>query len=164
VLPHALLLPSSNEPLSQSARGFSTWPQAHAARLSGAGDGAAEWPSLRGAGTCRSPGAQPRSAARCLPPRAGLQLCWLCLEAPERCVKPGRGCHSSARPRGLQRLQTRERCPPARTKATLGAGSALPKVSGQGDPTVRGLGLHLQNHRITESQNSRGWKGPLWVI
>ena len=22
----------------------------------------------------------------------------------------------------------------------------------------------LQNHRITESQNSRGWKGPLWVI
>ena len=21
-----------------------------------------------------------------------------------------------------------------------------------------------QNHRITESQNSRGWKGPLWVI
>ena len=27
---------------------------------------------------------------------------------------------------------------------------------------------HLQgwrlNHRITESQNSRGWKGPLWVI
>jgi len=24
---------------------------------------------------------------------------------------------------------------------------------------VRGL-----EHRITESQNSRGWKGPLWVI
>jgi len=23
---------------------------------------------------------------------------------------------------------------------------------------------HFQNHRITESQNSRGWKGPLWVI
>ena len=23
---------------------------------------------------------------------------------------------------------------------------------------------HLWNHRITESQNSRGWKGPLWVI
>ena len=22
----------------------------------------------------------------------------------------------------------------------------------------------LENHRITESQNSRGWKGPLWVI
>jgi len=21
-----------------------------------------------------------------------------------------------------------------------------------------------QNHRITESQNVRGWKGPLWVI
>jgi len=21
-----------------------------------------------------------------------------------------------------------------------------------------------RNHRITESQNSRGWKGPLWVI
>jgi len=21
-----------------------------------------------------------------------------------------------------------------------------------------------QNHRITESQNNRGWKGPLWVI
>ena len=21
-----------------------------------------------------------------------------------------------------------------------------------------------QNHGITESQNSRGWKGPLWVI
>ena len=21
-----------------------------------------------------------------------------------------------------------------------------------------------ENHRITESQNSRGWKGPLWVI
>jgi len=25
--------------------------------------------------------------------------------------------------------------------------------------------LHnYKNHRITESQNSRGWKGPLWVI
>jgi len=24
--------------------------------------------------------------------------------------------------------------------------------------------VDLQNHRITESQNSRGWKGPLWVI
>ena len=24
--------------------------------------------------------------------------------------------------------------------------------------------LILQNHRITESQNGRGWKGPLWVI
>ena len=23
---------------------------------------------------------------------------------------------------------------------------------------------HEQSHRITESQNSRGWKGPLWVI
>jgi len=23
---------------------------------------------------------------------------------------------------------------------------------------------HVQNHRITESQNGRGWKGPLWVI
>jgi len=22
----------------------------------------------------------------------------------------------------------------------------------------------VENHRITESQNSRGWKGPLWVI
>jgi len=22
----------------------------------------------------------------------------------------------------------------------------------------------ISNHRITESQNSRGWKGPLWVI
>ena len=22
----------------------------------------------------------------------------------------------------------------------------------------------IQNHRITESQNGRGWKGPLWVI
>jgi len=22
----------------------------------------------------------------------------------------------------------------------------------------------IKNHRITESQNSRGWKGPLWVI
>jgi len=21
-----------------------------------------------------------------------------------------------------------------------------------------------QNHRITESQNGRGWKGPLWII
>jgi len=21
-----------------------------------------------------------------------------------------------------------------------------------------------QNHRITESQNGRGWKGPLWVV
>ena len=25
-------------------------------------------------------------------------------------------------------------------------------------------GGESQNHRITESQNSRGWKGPLWVI
>jgi len=24
--------------------------------------------------------------------------------------------------------------------------------------------LPVKNHRITESQNSRGWKGPLWVI
>jgi len=24
--------------------------------------------------------------------------------------------------------------------------------------------VESQNHRITESQNSRGWKGPLWVI
>ena len=24
--------------------------------------------------------------------------------------------------------------------------------------------IQIQNHRITESQNSRGWKGPLWVI
>ena len=24
--------------------------------------------------------------------------------------------------------------------------------------------LHLQNHRITKSQNVQGWKGPLWVI
>jgi len=30
---------------------------------------------------------------------------------------------------------------------------------------LRELGLFsLENHRITESQNSRGWKGPLWVI
>jgi len=32
----------------------------------------------------------------------------------------------------------------------------------------RGVDLTMdtiaQNHRITESQNSRGWKGPLWVI
>jgi len=27
-----------------------------------------------------------------------------------------------------------------------------------------GLEEWSQNHRITESQNSRGWKGPLWVI
>jgi len=26
------------------------------------------------------------------------------------------------------------------------------------------FGLKQQNHRITESQNVRGWKGPLWVI
>jgi len=26
------------------------------------------------------------------------------------------------------------------------------------------IGKKSQNHRITESQNSRGWKGPLWVI
>ena len=26
------------------------------------------------------------------------------------------------------------------------------------------VGERSQNHRITESQNSRGWKGPLWVI
>jgi len=24
--------------------------------------------------------------------------------------------------------------------------------------------VRCRNHRITESQNSRGWKGPLWVI
>jgi len=31
---------------------------------------------------------------------------------------------------------------------------------------TRGNGHKLKhrNHRITESQNSRGWKGPLWVI
>jgi len=31
-----------------------------------------------------------------------------------------------------------------------------------------GAGLRVrrlpQNHRITESQNDRGWKGPLWII
>jgi len=26
------------------------------------------------------------------------------------------------------------------------------------------LKKEAQNHRITESQNGRGWKGPLWVI
>jgi len=26
------------------------------------------------------------------------------------------------------------------------------------------VGPDTKNHRITESQNSRGWKGPLWVI
>jgi len=26
------------------------------------------------------------------------------------------------------------------------------------------LNRRSQNHRITESQNGRGWKGPLWVI
>ena len=32
--------------------------------------------------------------------------------------------------------------------------------------TTAGLGdlARLPRHRITESQNSRGWKGPLWVI
>jgi len=25
-------------------------------------------------------------------------------------------------------------------------------------------GAKSQNHRITESQNGKGWKGPLWVI
>jgi len=25
-------------------------------------------------------------------------------------------------------------------------------------------GHESQDHRITESKNSRGWKGPLWVI
>jgi len=30
---------------------------------------------------------------------------------------------------------------------------------------LQGTLAHVkQNHRITESQNSRGWKGPLWVI
>jgi len=24
--------------------------------------------------------------------------------------------------------------------------------------------VQSQNHRITESQNGRGWEGPLWVI
>jgi len=28
----------------------------------------------------------------------------------------------------------------------------------------KGKGRGQGNHRITESQNSRGWKGPLWVI
>jgi len=27
-----------------------------------------------------------------------------------------------------------------------------------------GVGAERSDHRITESQNSRGWKGPLWVI
>jgi len=32
------------------------------------------------------------------------------------------------------------------------------------DQTTISLVLQSQNHRITESQNVRGWKGPLWVI
>ena len=30
--------------------------------------------------------------------------------------------------------------------------------------TLQVPGNLLAHHRITESQNSRGWKGPLWVI
>ena len=29
---------------------------------------------------------------------------------------------------------------------------------------IQGTFIQHGNHRITESQNSRGWKGPLWVI
>jgi len=31
---------------------------------------------------------------------------------------------------------------------------------------VKMLGRHglMRNYKITESQNGRGWKGPLWVI
>jgi len=35
----------------------------------------------------------------------------------------------------------------------------IKKVEGRREGKVRS-----QNHRITESQNGRGWKGPLWVI
>ena len=35
-------------------------------------------------------------------------------------------------------------------------------------PSIRGApkaeAETAESHRITESQNSRGWKGPLWVI
>ena len=30
--------------------------------------------------------------------------------------------------------------------------------------SIKTISLVSQNHRITESQNSRDWKGPLWVI
>jgi len=33
-----------------------------------------------------------------------------------------------------------------------------------GKPTVFWIVLFSAYYRITESQNSRGWKGPLWVI
>jgi len=49
--------------------------------------------------------------------------------------------------------------PPGRTrqdgqKGDLGSSHEVKQKKGSGDIS----------HRITESQNSRGWKGPLWVI
>jgi len=31
-------------------------------------------------------------------------------------------------------------------------------------PVLTDNAITFKNHRITESQNVRGWKGPLWVI
>jgi len=48
---------------------------------------------------------------------------------------------------------------PEHSEARLGA-----LVTAHWFLVLSGLNMAVQRHRITESQNSRGWKGPLWVI
>jgi len=55
------------------------------------------------------------------------------------------------------RLAARQRAAPDQSERRL-LGKAVFAGSFLSPPPI------LQNHRITESQNSRGWKGPLWVI
>jgi len=43
-------------------------------------------------------------------------------------------------------------------------GTELPELCAGGALCQGWLGAILPRHRITESQNGRGWKGPLWVI
>ena len=61
-----------------------------------------------------------------------------------------------------------ERSPEHRVCGWQSRPSARPP-RGRGHEPAQGLRCKTvvtesQNHRITESQNSRGWKGPLWVI
>ena len=79
----------------------------------------------------------------------------------------GQGCGWG--PRQGQRNEPRDtQLHGVRQEQPRGAGEDEPDRTEEEQPhAVRkkllGTGQQ-QNHRITESQNSRGWKGPLWVI